>query len=277
MVNPWLGMGLVLAAFGVLMGGLRASRRGRSPEPELLRKLLHAGMGLVTLALPWLFRTAWPVLLLAGAFIAGLTALRASSKMRRRFGGVIDGVARESLGEIYFPLGVGLVFLLSGGDPIRFCVPVLILALADPAAALIGARYGHTRYAALGGEKSVEGSVAFFTVAFLSTEIALLLFTGTERSETVLISLALALAATLLEAVAGRGSDNLFVPVGGFAVLSSLLELDLSALVAGLGVTALLVAVCVLVCRWRNLGRETSAKHDGFPGRPLGRLGGLWR
>jgi phytol kinase len=274
MVNPWLGMALVVAVFAGLMGGLRAYRRRRSPDGEVVRKLLHAGMGLVMLALPWLFRTAWPVLLLAGVCVAGLSALRRSVGMQHCFGGVIDGVARTSLGEIYFPLGVGLVFLLSGGDPLRFCVPVLILALADPAAALIGSRYGHTRYATVGGAKSAEGSVAFFIVALLSTQITLLLFTETGRAETILVSLTLALAATLLEAVTGWGFDNLFVPVGGFAVLSGLIELDGSALVTRLALTVLSVAVFVLVCRWRSVGRENSTSHDGF-GRVLRHLGGL--
>ena len=46
---------MVLLALGVLLGGLTLCRRWAAPHPELLRKLLHAGMGLVTLSFPWLF------------------------------------------------------------------------------------------------------------------------------------------------------------------------------------------------------------------------------
>ncbi|MGH2362187.1 MAG: hypothetical protein ACRDGM_16800, partial [bacterium] len=140
MMNPWLGMCLVVGIFAVLMVGLRAYRRACSKDPELIRKLLHIGMGLVTLSLPWLFAATWPVLLLTVVFTFFLIALRLSQSLQRLLGGVIDGVARQSMGEIYFPLAVGLVFVLSAGDPITFCIPMLILALADSGAALIGKR-----------------------------------------------------------------------------------------------------------------------------------------
>ena len=91
MLNPWLGMGMVLGVFGTLMGGLQAYRRSSPTDPEILRKLLHLGMGLLTLSFPWIFASAWPVLLLAGLFAIGLTALRIFQPMQRLLGGVIDG------------------------------------------------------------------------------------------------------------------------------------------------------------------------------------------
>src|SRR5439155_15297069 len=75
-MNPWLGMGSVLAVLGALLAGLRLWQRRTAPHPELVRKLLHMGMGLVTLTFPWVFDTAWPVLLLASASVLGLLALR---------------------------------------------------------------------------------------------------------------------------------------------------------------------------------------------------------
>jgi len=43
-------MVLVLLTLGVLLGGLSIYRHLGTPHPELLRKLLHVGMGLMTLA-----------------------------------------------------------------------------------------------------------------------------------------------------------------------------------------------------------------------------------
>lgn len=243
MVNPWLGMAAVVAIFGLMMAGLRAYRQWRSPDAEALRKLLHVGMGFVTLAFPWVFAATWPVLVLAVTFVVGLSVLKKSAALRRRFGGVIEGVGRVSRGEIYFPLGVGLVFLCSAGDALLFCIPVLILTLADTAAALIGRRYGRHGYAIVAGEKTVEGSVAFFAVAFLSTHIPLLVFTETGRVESLLIGLALGLEVTLLEAVAWDGLDNLFIPLGGFGLLIASRELDVPTLTAHLGIALVLVSV----------------------------------
>jgi phytol kinase len=76
MVNPLLGIALVLAVLAGLMGGLRLYQTLAAPHPELVRKLLHMGMGLTTLSLPWLFDAAWPVLVLAGLSVVALAALR---------------------------------------------------------------------------------------------------------------------------------------------------------------------------------------------------------
>ncbi len=232
MANPWLGTGIVLAVFSLLMTALQAWRHWRRPNAELARKLLHVGMGLVTLSFPWLFVTARPVLFLAVAFAIGLAAIRVSRSLHHHLGGIIDGVARRSLGEIYFPLSIALVFFLSGGDPLLFCVPILILTLADSAAALIGWHYGSHRFGSGERQKSLEGSVAFFTVALLGTSIPLLLFPRTAPLETLLIALTVALSTTLLEAIAWSGLDNLFIPLGGFILLQDCLKLNLTALAA---------------------------------------------
>ncbi len=278
MVNPWLGMGLVGMVFAGLMVGLREYRRSRATDPELIRKLLHVGMGLVTLTLPWLFVATWPVLLLATAFTCFLIALRFSPALRRLLGGVIDGVARDSLGEICFPVAVGVAFLLSAGDPILFSIPMLLLALADAAAALVGARYGTLRYATADGHKSLEGSLAFLVVAFLCTHITLLLFTDTGVPESLVIALALALLAMLLEAVAWRGLDNLFVPLGACFLLKVFLRLELMALEASLALAALLVVSSLLFCHPRAaLGQGGSAPQAGLPGKLDSLTGGLGR
>ena len=68
MLNPGLGILAVLAVFAVLLGALSVYQRLVRPNPEWLRKLIHMGMGIVTLSFPWLFAKAWPVLLMSGFF-----------------------------------------------------------------------------------------------------------------------------------------------------------------------------------------------------------------
>ena len=221
-------------------------------------------MGLVTLALPWLFVATWPVLLLAAAFTCFLIALRYSPALRRLLGGVIDGVARDSMGEICFPVAAGLVFLLSAGDPLLFCIPMLVLALADAAAALVGARYGTLLYATADGHKSVEGSLAFLVVAFLCSHITLLLFTDTGAAECLAIALAMALLVMLLEAIAWGGLDNLFIPLGAFFLLKAFLQLELIALEFSVALAIVLTVCSLLLCRPRSVtGRGNSADQAG--------------
>lgn len=255
MISPWLGIALVLVVLVLLIAGTAGAitlmrMRGRDPHPEISRKVVHVGMGLVTLCFPWLFESAWPVVLLAGLAIAALFAIKYSKLLRRDLSRVLHGVERSSLGEIYFPIAVAAVFVLARGDTMLFCIPILILTLADAVAALIGMRYGRMHYEAGEGErKSAEGSIAFFTVAFLSAHVPLLLFTDLGRSETLLIALTLGVLVALFEAIAWRGLDNLFIPLGAFVLLKVYRQLEVADLAARFGVV---IGLTLFTLWWRR-------------------------
>ena len=222
MRHPVLGMLLVGGSFAVLILVLRALRNTRRADPELLRKLLHIGMGVVSLTLPWLFDTPWPVLILAAGFSLGLLAGRSSACWRRLAGGIICGIERTSVGELCFPAAVAVVFVLSAGRRSSFCIPVLTLALADAAAALVGTRHGTHRFGGPAREKSLEGSAAFFVTAFLCAYVPLRLWSEGGWAWTLLLSLDLALLLTLVEALSGNGLDNLTVPLAACLLLRTL-------------------------------------------------------
>jgi phytol kinase len=245
---PWVSAVVLLAAFLLWLGVLKLYQHFRSPHPEHLRKLLHTGSGLLTLSFPWLFDTPTPVIVLCAATASLLLAVKVVPAFRRELGQVVDGVDRETLGEVYFPIAVATVFVLTHGrDPLLFTVPILILSLADAVSALIGARYGQVRFT--GSNKSLEGSIAFFITAFFSVHVPLVLFGDAGRVETLLISLILAFLVMLLEGCAWRGLDNLFIPIGGFFLLRAYLDMDASALIPRLVV---IVATVLVVLVWRT-------------------------
>ncbi len=211
---------LVIFVFVGLLLILR--RYGRALQPETSRKLFHVSMGLFVLTLPLMFATAWPVIILSALTISVMIALRRVASLKERLGSVICGVKRRSLGEIYFPLGVGSVFCLSNGDRVLYSVPILILALADAAAALVGLRYGKWRFRAMGGYKSVEGSIAFFAVSFASVFLFLRLFGCAGEMEAALMAFALSFILMIVEALAWRGLDNALIPLCGFFLLKAM-------------------------------------------------------
>ena len=255
--RPVLGMGLALAVLIVLMGLLSLYGRRHPFDPELSRKLFHAGGGLVALTFPLLFADAWPVLALAALTVAGLHALKRVRMLRDGPGAVLYGVGRASVsrGELYFPLGVALLFLLARGDALSYAVPLLILTLADPVAALVGVGYGRVRYPTVDGRghKSVEGSLAFAVVALLGAQ-TLLMCAGAAGLASLLLAAGVALAATLAEALAWRGLDNLSVPLAAYLALKllpgagavGLVALLALAALAALAVLAVLAAVGVV-------------------------------
>src|SRR5260370_39852938 len=167
-LNPWVAMALELALLLGLMVGLRLFQLVRPLAPETSRKLFHITGGLTTLTFPWLFASAWPVVLLALVTIPSLFALKYIRTFKGNLGSVLYRVDRKSFGEMYFPLSVCLLFVFAHGNALLFIIPILILTLADPVAAVIGSRYGRLRYMVTKGQKSVEGSAAFFLVDLTS-------------------------------------------------------------------------------------------------------------
>lgn len=243
-MHPAAGIATVLAILGALFVVLRAYGAVAKPHPELLRKAMHIGMGLVTLSFPWVFTTSWPVWLLAGLALAALIGVRRIRAVRESFGAVIHGVERDSTGELLFPVAVAAVFELARGDWVLYVVPILLLALADALAALIGVRYGKIHYSTVEGTtKSIEGSVAFLVVAFIATEVVVLLGSEMGRAETLLVALQVGVVLAMVEAVAWKGLDNLFVPLVTFAILHHGMLRSVPDLATRLAVLAALAAV----------------------------------
>ncbi|PTY01467.1 hypothetical protein DB346_11990 [Verrucomicrobia bacterium LW23] len=219
-------------------------------DRELTRKAAHVGTGLVCLTFPWLFAETWPVLAWSGATTAALLAIRWIPALQRVMGGGIY-VDRISLGEMYFPISIGVMFWLAHGEWLLYLIPVLTLTVADAVGAVVGVRYGLHRYKTQEGEKSFEGSLAFFSVAFLTTHVPLLLFSPVGRAECLLIGVVVGLIIMLVEAISWRGLDNLFIPVGTFYILQLYIHLSAAELVIQLVVLTSL-ALLSIVCRNRT-------------------------
>ncbi|HEY5792124.1 MAG TPA: hypothetical protein VIS74_02425 [Chthoniobacterales bacterium] len=244
-MNPWLGIGGVIVLLGILMRLVQWAQK-RGLPPELSRKSVHIGMGLICAAFPWIFSNVWPVGLLSILAVSLLGGIRLLPALREKYGAVLGGVKRTSLGEIYFPIAIALTFWLAEGDRLLFVIPVLILTFADAVGALVGIRYGLSRYRTDEGQKSAEGSLAFFTVAFLTAHIPLLLFTTIGRSETLLIALTLGFLVMLLEAISWRGLDNFIIPLGAFFILKLYAGMTAADLLIRFAVLLALVALVIL-------------------------------
>lgn len=205
--------GIFLAIFAMAEGWQRFG----TPQPEWTRKLVHFGGGVVSLALPWLVRSHWTVLVLGGTL--GLLLL-----LTRRLGllSSVHGVTRHSEGAIYFPVAVYVVFLLAADRPILYLISVLTLVVSDTLAALVGTTYGKITYRVERDRRSIEGSVVFFLATFLAVHLPLLLLTDVDRIVSVLVAIQIALLVTILEAISLDGADNLIVPIGTYLLLLKL-------------------------------------------------------
>ncbi len=188
-------------------------RKTRLPT-ELARKFAHLGAGTIAIPAPILFETHYPALIVTITLTGALVVSR-----RRGWLTSLHGQPERGVGDILFVWAAYLVFLLADGSLLLFLAPVLVLTLADSAAALVGQRYGRTRWPRTGPGRTVEGSAAFCCVAFACALSMLAVFTEVSLVHAMALSLLLGLVAAAVEAAAPRGWDNVSVP---FATLFAL-------------------------------------------------------
>ncbi len=205
------GMLLIALALTVYISLVEALARHTTIPAEWSRKLVHLGGGLGCLLFPLLLDHPLSVLVLAVGFGGGLWLAE-----KRGWLQCLCRVERQSRGSVYYPVAIAALFWLTRDDYGLYMSAVLVLTVADTAAALVGARFGRIRYRTGGVEecKSLEGSLAFWLVAFLAVLFPLV---GLTQDVTVCQAVFSAfLAATLLtlvEAVSIGGRDNLYVPL----------------------------------------------------------------
>jgi phytol kinase len=220
-----LAVGSVVVLLG-LMAVVKRSATAYGLSPEVQRKLVHIGSGCYALTLPWLFPERWPVYMLVGLTLVVMAVLRMPRFAKGGIGATLHAVERRSYGDLLLALAVGVVFLLADGSLILYVLPIAILTLSDAAAALTGSRYGTKFFTVEDGQKSVEGSVAFFMVTLIVAMVCLLLLSDVPRANVILLAVIVAGFGTLVEADSWRGFDNFFLPAGLMVFLDARMASD---------------------------------------------------
>ncbi len=192
---------------------------------ELTRKYVHLSTGLLTMLFPPLLKNHWLVLLLCSSFLVILIASQIFNLLPS-----INGVKRKTRGSFLFPVVVYVCYITYQyyGQHSFYYLPILVLAFADPAAALAGKKYRWKPYVILGHTKTVAGSLAFIAVAFLISFILLILQQKTGISIAVVTAVAVAMVSVFAEAFSHNGWDNFTIPMSALLVLISLKEFYLA-------------------------------------------------
>lgn len=125
-------------------------------------------------------------------------------------------------GMLYLPAALLLLFWFCWDFPQRWAaiIGLLNMGFGDPLAAIIGVRYGTRRYQFSEAEKSYEGSFAMFAVCLIVTAGVLFIMKDGFSGKELISSASIALGATALEALCGRGLDNLSVPLGSAVIFA---------------------------------------------------------
>ncbi len=193
-----------IVVFFLLLALIELIHKHGKLEEYVTRKLAHAGAGLIFLLLPLRFDGP-AIALMALAFTLGLFISHRSGRFS------IHRRDRETLGEYYYPLALGLAaaILLPFGDVRAYSFAVIVLAFGDGLAELVGRGWGTHPIRFVHTRKTWEGSLTLFLTSF----IAFLFLVPTISLATVVSDLLISCALTYVEMEMGRGLDNLILPL----------------------------------------------------------------
>jgi len=202
----------VTLAFAALFAVSELLFRKFSWSGEQTRKLSHTLSGLFCLSFPWLFQDLGYIYLLGGGFMLFLHITERKGWMPS-----IHQVSRQTRGALLFPLAVMCCFTAAHFmyNDRFFFVPLLLLALADAAACLVGQKWPLRTFKVRGSEKSWGGSLTFLGIALVISSIGL----WNVFYYPIFSILSVALAATLAEAVSIKGWDNITIPITALWVM----------------------------------------------------------
>lgn len=190
--------------------------RSRRVHVETSRKIIHMGTGMIVAFMPFFIRYEL-IQLLSLAF---LLVVIASYKFK--FFQSIHSVKRFTIGEILYPIGIGVCALLEPA-PWIFTAAILHLAIADSLASVVGHKWGkRTRYYIVTHGKSLVGSAAFFVTSSLIFAAAIPFVMASSLPSLPLLLIFCPLVLTGLENLSLFGSDDLTVPIAVIVLLSSL-------------------------------------------------------
>ncbi|MCK5034215.1 MAG: hypothetical protein KAS18_11290, partial [Calditrichia bacterium] len=120
----------------------------------------------------------------------------------------------KSYGTVYYPLAIlALAVVFWDNQLILFQISTLIMAISDAFAAIIGEKYGTSKFKLINDNKSLAGSAAMFLATIVIVFVFLLLNVDLNLTQLTIISISIGAIAVASELLSSNGSDNLTVPL----------------------------------------------------------------
>jgi len=214
MNNEYINTALLAILFLMLFGIAELLYYKFNVKADTTRKVVHLGTGLLCLLFPSMLHSHWFVFFLCGSFAVILYASLKLNLLKS-----INAIDRVSYGSLLYPLIVYICFLIYNyfNNYIYFYLPLLIMSICDPIAAVIGKRWPYGKFYIRKDNKTIMGSAAFFISSSIITLI--LIYFLLPNNDKFLIAFSVALAATLAEALFVKGFDNFTIPLSVIMIL----------------------------------------------------------
>lgn len=223
----------ISASFEAVRPSPEAAPRSATRRPtNVARTVFHLASGGVALALVRILPTrGWLVaasaLFAVAAWSCEITRRRSDAvnrRIMRLFGPVAHAHEwREVNSATWYATALILMALVVPLPAAE--VGVVVLAVADPMAGLVGRRFGRHR---LASGRSLEGALAFVVSGALAS-LGWMYATGTYEGSRLAVAAVASLAGALIELFVAKVDDNLAIPLGTSLVVT------LASLALGLG------------------------------------------
>lgn len=194
----------------ILFGIAEVAYHGFDVNVEYTRKFVHLCTGLIALLFPLYIPNPLDLMILCGGFMVVVLLTNKYNILLS-----VNAIQRSSRGSVLFPIVVVICYLFEYymENYVYFFIPILVLAFADPVAALVGKKWPKGKYSFRGNLKTLSGTTAFVFTAFVISSSSFYLIENAVTRHGMIFSFTIAIFAAIGEALSVRGYDNLLIPL----------------------------------------------------------------
>ena len=226
--NEWYLFLLFFISITILILLSELSLRKKIWSTHANRIIIHITVGIAVSLTPHIFTTSLQPALLALIFFL-INLISYKNKMLNSF----HSIGRVSYGTIFFPLSFLLITIPFWDYPIHITISLMLLAIADPIAAIVGENINRpVSYTILTDKKTVQGSVAMFICSMIIIFIlSKYFFQDWDLDFQIVAAISIGLAVTMAEAISYKGSDNLTIPIIAFLFIELFNQINKNGLI----------------------------------------------
>lgn len=210
----WLGILVSYLYIGLILAGAKLfEKRGE----EASRKFIHIMLGNWWFIAMYFFSNVWFAIFVPITFV-----IINYVSYKRNLIKVMEREQQDGLGTVYYAVALLILAVVSFGiyhKPELGLVPNLIMAYGDGFAAVIGKWIKSKTYKIGETEKTMAGSAIMFLISLVCILGFLVATTTFILWKIIVIGIVIASITTAIEAISGKGIDNISVPISVLIML----------------------------------------------------------
>jgi len=187
---------------------------------EFSRKFIHIMLGNWWFIAMYFFTNVWFAMFVPATFVM-INYISYKKNLIK----VMEREKQDGIGTVYYAIALLILIVVSFGiykEPLLGLIPNLVMSYGDGLAAVLGKTIKSKKFKLNGSKKSYAGSFSMFMI----TTLLIGVYLATKHNEIFwqtthwpIITLMMAYCITAIEAMSGKGSDNITVPISSLMLL----------------------------------------------------------